>query len=150
MNKLSLPECNFTIKKNQDKNFIFDIVRKKYVVLTPEEWVRQHVVHFLISHRNYPTTLIGVEVSLHINKQQKRADIVCYNSNQEASLIVECKAPEVEIKQEVFEQISEYNLFLKAPYLLVTNGIKHAICKIDFELKTYNFIKEIPFYNQEH
>ena len=149
MYKLLLPEYNFTYKKINNQDYVLDIIRKKYIKLTPEEWVRQHVVHFLIEERNYPKSLIRLEVSMILHGQPKRADIVCYNSQNQAILVVECKAPEVSIKQDVFEQISHYNLELQAPYLLVTNGKKHAMCFIDLEKKTYDFITEIPFYESK-
>ncbi|HPM12578.1 MAG TPA: type I restriction enzyme HsdR N-terminal domain-containing protein [Bacteroidales bacterium] len=146
MQELSLPKFDFSIKKINNVPYIFDEIRKKYVKITPEEWVRQHIVKFLIHYKNYPPTLIQLEVSMKIYGLQKRADIVCYNSQGMALLVVECKAPEVSITNQVFHQISNYNILLKAPYLLVSNGITHAACSIDFDSKSYAFLHEIPNY----
>ncbi len=146
MYELNLPAFDFRVKKDKDFVSIFDVVRKKYVKLTPEEWVRQHVVHFLLEHKNYPASLMGVEVGMEIQTMQRRADIVCYDSQGNVLLITECKAPEVKITQTVFEQIAQYNMLLKAKYLLVTNGLEHFVCEIDSVHKSYRFLTEIPNY----
>lgn len=146
MYKLSLPEYNFACKKINDVDFLFDIIRKKYVKITPEEWVRQHIVHFLITEKKYPASLIGVEVSLTYNKMQKRADIVCYNSQAQPLVLIECKAPSITITQSVFEQIATYNAIFKVPYLVVSNGIAHYACTINYEEKSFLFLKDIPSY----
>lgn len=125
---------------------IFDKLRKKYMVLTPEEWVRQHYVSFLIEEKNYPTSLIAIEKQLTINNRKKRTDILVFNKNGEPEIIVECKAPQIKITQDTFDQIARYNLKLKATFLIVTNGLEHFYCKMDFKNETYIFLKEIPDY----
>lgn len=145
---LNLPQVEFNIKSNQNKQFIFDIIRKKYVVLTPEEWVRQHVIHYLISIKGYPKTLIAVEKQLTINKLKKRFDILVFNQSGLPEIIIECKAPKVHILQETFDQIARYNLKLKAHFLVVTNGLQHYFCKLDHENERYKFLEEIPNYKR--
>lgn len=146
MQVLNLPHFKFKIKSTENKYFIFDIVRKKYIVLTPEEWVRQHIVHYLIFKKKYPISLIAVEKQLTINTLNKRTDIVVYSSNGKPHIIVECKASNIKINQEVFNQIARYNLKLNANYLMVSNGLEHYYCKIDSENEKYNFLKELPHY----
>jgi hypothetical protein len=126
---------------------IFDVVRKKFVVLTPEEWVRQHVVHFLIDEKGFPTSLINVEKQIKLNNTIKRYDAVVFNSSGNISVIVECKAPSVKITQQTFDQIARYNLVLKADYLMVTNGLEHYYCRMDFENERYVFLEELPSKN---
>ena len=146
MYELNLPSFDFRLKKENSVVFIFDVIRKKFVKLTPEEWVRQHVVHFLLEQKHYPASLMNVEVGMEIQTMRRRADIVCYESDGGVRLITECKAPEVKITQTVFEQIAQYNMRLKAKYLLVTNGLEHFVCEINAEQKTYTFLQDIPPY----
>jgi len=146
MQKLKLPSYNFKLKINQNKPLIFDELRKKYMVLTPEEWVRQHFVCFLIHEKKYPISLIALEKQLTINNRKKRTDILVFNKAGNPEIIVECKAPSIKINQDTFDQIARYNLKLKANYLIVTNGLEHFYCKMDFENETYIFLKEIPDY----
>jgi hypothetical protein len=146
MIKLNLPTYNFKLKSKENKTLIFDKLRKKYMVLTPEEWVRQHFVHFLIDKKNYPTSLIALEKQLTINNRKKRTDILVFNSDGSPEIIVECKAPSIKITQDTFDQIARYNLKLQANFLIVTNGLEHFYCKMDFENETYIFLKEIPDY----
>ncbi|MBR3980266.1 MAG: type I restriction enzyme HsdR N-terminal domain-containing protein [Bacteroidales bacterium] len=146
MYELNLPTFDFRLKKENSVVFIFDVIRKKFVKLTPEEWVRQHVVHFLLEQKHYPASLMNVEVGMEIQTMRRRADIVCYESDGGVRLITECKAPEVKITQTVFEQIAQYNMCLKAKYLLVTNGLEHFVCEINAEQKTYTFLQDIPPY----
>ena len=146
MQKLNLPTYNFKLKSNENKTLIFDIIRKKYMVLTPEEWVRQHFVVFLMEEKKYPTSLIAVEKQLIINNRKKRTDILIFNSEGKPDIIVECKAPKIKITQNTFNQIARYNLKLKANFLVVTNGLEHFYCKMDFGNKSYIFLKEIPNY----
>ena len=146
MYELNLPTFDFRLKKENSIVFIFDVIRKKFVKLTPEEWVRQHVVHFLLEQKHYPASLMNVEVGMEIQTMRRRADIVCYESDGGVRLITECKAPEVKITQTVFEQIAQYNMCLKAKYLLVTNGLEHFVCEINAEQKTYTFLQDIPDY----
>ncbi|WP_215046362.1 type I restriction enzyme HsdR N-terminal domain-containing protein [Tenacibaculum dicentrarchi] len=146
MQKLNLPTYKFRLKSNDNKTFIFDNLRKKYLVLTPEEWVRQHFVQFLIEEKKYPVTLIALEKQLTINNLKKRTDIVIFSSDGTPNIIVECKAPKIKIAQDTFDQIARYNLKLNANYLIVTNGLEHYFCQLDKENETYVFLKDIPDY----
>jgi hypothetical protein len=125
---------------------IFDAIRKKFIILTPEEWVRQHVVQFLIAEKNYPISLINVEKVLKVNGLRKRYDVVVYNSDGSIFILIECKAPEVTISQSTFDQIARYNMTLKSHYLMVTNGLNHYFCQMDFENEKYQFLHELPNY----
>ena len=146
MTILNLPPCKFKIKSSENKRFIFDNLRKKYIVLTPEEWVRQHFVSYLINEKRYPESIMAVEKQLTINGLKKRTDILIFNKKGEPDIIVECKAPSIEITQSTFDQIARYNLKLNAKYLIVTNGLSHFYCQIDHEKEAYTFLKEIPSY----
>lgn len=147
MLKLNLPQYNFKIKSSENKTLIFDTLRKKYFILTPEEWVRQHFIRFLIDEKKYPISLIAVEKQLTINNLKKRSDILVFNIDGTPEIIVECKAPQVKITQHAFDQIARYNLKLQANYLIITNGLEHFYCRMDFEKETYIFLPEIPSYN---
>ena len=144
MQELNFPKFSFRLKNRENKRFIFDDIRKKFVVLQPEEWVRLHCVNYLITHKNYPKTLINVEKELKINGLSKRYDIVVFNPDGSIHLIVECKSPKISINQDTFDQIARYNL--NASYLMVTNGINHYYCAMDFEAERYRFLKDIPNY----
>jgi hypothetical protein len=146
MQPLNLPTYKFKIKSNENKYSIFDIVRKKYVFLTPEEWVRQHFIHFLIEEKKYPISLIAVEKKVTINNLTKRTDILIFNTEGLPNIIVECKAPSIKLNQEAFDQIARYNLKLNANYLIVTNGLEHFFCSMDKKNKQYIFLKDIPNY----
>ncbi|MBE7692422.1 type I restriction enzyme HsdR N-terminal domain-containing protein [Tenacibaculum finnmarkense] len=146
MQKLNLPTYKFRLKSNENKTLIFDNLRKKYLVLTPEEWVRQHFVQFLIEEKKYPATLIAIEKQLIINNLKKRTDIVIFSSDGTPNIIVECKAPKIKIAQDTFDQIARYNLKLNANYLIVTNGLEHYFCQLDKENETYIFLRDIPDY----
>ncbi len=146
MQKLNLPNYTFKLKNNENKTFIFDKWRKKYLVLTPEEWVRQHFVQFLIEEKKYPISLTALEKQLTINNLKKRTDIVIFSSDGTPNIIVECKAPKIKIGQDTFDQIARYNLKLNANYLIVTNGLQHYFCKLDKENETYIFLEDIPDY----
>ncbi|MBK5214081.1 MAG: type I restriction enzyme HsdR N-terminal domain-containing protein [Flavobacteriaceae bacterium] len=146
MLKLNFPEYPFRFKSSENKSLVFDEIRKKFVVLTPEEWVRLHVVQFLLKEKKYPKSLINVEKQLKLNNTTKRYDVVIFNNDGSIFLIVECKAPSVAITQDTFDQIARYNLALKAEYLMVTNGLEHYFCQMDFEAERYVFLKEIPNY----
>ncbi|GAK97055.1 hypothetical protein JCM19294_561 [Nonlabens tegetincola] len=126
---------------------IFDQVRKKFVVLTPEEWVRQHVVEFLLSRKRIPLNLLTVEKQIRVSGTLKRYDIVSYNKDGSVHLVVECKAPDVKITQETFDQIARYNKELQSEYLMVTNGLDHYFCTMDYETRGYTFIPDIPEYS---
>ena len=149
MKNLNFPSYNFRIKNSENKTHIFDEIRKKFVVLQPEEWVRQNCIQFLINEKNFPVNLINVEKVVRINGLNKRYDIIAYNSDGSIFLIVECKAPKVKISQSAFDQIARYNLTLKASYLMVTNGLNHYFCTIDHNLGIYNFLKELPSYEKK-
>ena len=146
MQPLNLPTYKFRIKSNENKLVIFDIIRKKYVVLTPEEWVRQHIVHYLIEEKKYPISLIAIEKKLTINGLTKRTDILVFNNKGLHEIIVECKAPKVKINQSSFDQIARYNLKLNANYLIVSNGLDHFFCSMDVKNECYVFLENIPTY----
>ncbi len=148
MQKLNFPPYSFRFKNSENKIAVFDDQRKKFVILTPEEWVRQHCVQFLKNQKNFPASLINVEKQLKIAGLTKRYDIVIFNSDGSIQLIVECKAPSVKITQETFDQIARYNLSLQADYLMVTNGLQHYYCQMDYEAENYNFLTEIPEYSR--
>jgi hypothetical protein len=150
LKKLNLPEYSFRIRKLNDKEQIFDEIRKRFVALTPEEWVRQNFIKYLVTEKQYPASLIAVEGALKLYKRRKRTDVVIYNNLGKPLLIVECKAPEVMINQEVFDQIVRYNMALDVKYLILTNGINHYSCVIDHKHQNYNFIKEFPSYKELH
>jgi hypothetical protein len=149
MQKLHFPSYSFRFKNSENKVAIFDEIRKKFVVLTPEEWVRQHTIQYLIQECKYPKSLINVEKQVKINGMSKRYDIVIFNSDGSIFLVVECKQPDVMISQNTFDQIARYNFTLKARYLMVTNGLNHYFCQMDFENEKYNFLKALPNYNQK-
>jgi len=148
MQKLNLPSCSFKLKSNEKQSLIFDKVRKKYVVLTPEEWVRQHFVSFLITEKKYPISLVAVEKQLQLHTRVKRTDILVFSAAGTPHIIVECKAPSVKITQDTFDQIARYNLALNATYLVVTNGLEHIVCQMDFEQEKYVFLEQIPSYER--
>ena len=141
---LNLPKAELSIKSKKNKQFIFDIIRKKFMVLTPEEWVRQHVVHFLIHQKKYPKSIIAVEKQLTINTLKKRFDVLVFNTQAKPEIIVECKAPKIKITQDTFDQIARYNLKLNAKYLMVTNGLQHYFCMMDAVNKMYVFLEDLP------
>ena len=143
---MNFPVYSFRFKNSENKVSIFDEIRKKFILLTPEEWVRQHCVHFLNQELNYPLSSIGLEGKLVINEQMKRFDILVYN-NGEPLILVECKAASIKIDQKVFDQIARYNLKLNVPFIWVTNGLNHFFATIDYKAQQYNFIKELPQYN---
>ena len=130
------------MKSEGEKTYIFDVVRKKYLLLTPEEWVRQNFIHYLNKEKKYPLGLMGVEQMVKYNSLKTRADIVMYNTEGKANIIVECKAPDVKITQDTFNQIAKYNSQLKVKYLLVTNGMNHYCCKMDYESNRITFLEE--------
>lgn len=146
MQHLNFQQYTFRFKNSENKVAIFDEIRKKFIILQPEEWVRQHCVQYLIQHKNYPKSLINVEKELILNDLKKRYDIVVFNPNGSIFLIVECKAPEIKINQSTFDQVAQYNLKLNATYLMVTNGLEHYYCKMDFVNERYQFLEDIPDY----
>ena len=146
MDLLKLPDVSSQIKVDPEKNTIFDSFRKKFVALTPEEWVRQHFLHYLVQYLNYPAGLISVEMALQYNKLSRRCDIVVFTRNGVPKMIIECKAPKVKISQKAFDQVAAYNLKLKVDFLVVTNGLNHFCCKMDYTNNSYTFLQEIPDY----
>ncbi len=145
MRELNLPEANLTIREHS-RIEVFDIFRNKYVACTPEEWVRQHLLHFLVNHRHYPQSLIAVEKSLDINGLQRRFDAVVHNRNLQPLMIVECKAPEVILSQQVFDQIMAYNYDMQLKYILISNGIQH-IC-MHKQTNRFVYLNDIPVYDE--
>jgi hypothetical protein len=145
---LQLPPYAFKITDQNGQLILFDAIRKKNIVLTPEEWVRQHFVQYLINQKNYPKTLIKLEGGHKLYGKAKRSDIVVYNPAGEKILLVECKAPSVTIDQKTFDQVAHYNMVHKVKILAVTNGLQHYFCRIDFEARSYSFIEELPDYTQ--
>lgn len=146
ISKLNLPEVELSTKQTNGKIQVFDILRKRYVALTPEEWVRQHFIHYLIKYKGYPATLLGNEVPLKVGNLQKRCDSVLYSKEAEPVMIVEYKASTVNITQEVFDQICRYNITMRVPYLIVSNGMQHYCCHVDYKKGTYSFLPDVPSY----
>ena len=144
MQKLNFPAYTFRFKNSENKVSIFDEIRKKFIILTPEEWIRQHVIQFLLQDKNYPKSYINVEKLIKVNDLSKRYDVIVYQTNGEIYLLIECKSSDVKIDQNTFDQIARYNLTLKAKYLMVTNGLNHYFCQMDFENEKYIFLKELP------
>ena len=143
---LNLPSYPFKLKEEAGNYFIFDEIRKKFILLTPEEWVRQHVVQYLIHEKKYPRSLIKLEGGLKLNSLQKRTDILFFNSDGKKTLLVECKAPHIPITQETFDQIARYNFIHRVKWLMVSNGLRHFYCEIDIDNGTYHFVNELPLY----
>lgn len=146
MQQLNFPLYTFRFKNSENKVSIFDEIRNKFILLTPEEWVRQNVVQYILLEKKYPKSLINVEKSLKVNGLTKRYDIVVFNPDGSLFLLIECKAPEIKTSQNTFDQIARYNMTLKSKYLMVTNGLNHYFCQMDFEKEKYVFLKELPDY----
>ncbi len=148
MIKLNLPPFEIKLRGTQARPMIFDILRKKFIALTPEEWVRQHFIHFLVEHKGYPSALLANEIQLTVGDKVLRADSVLYSRELKPRMIIEYKAPHIPITQKVFDQISIYNMLLHVDYLVVSNGLQHYICKMDYESKKYVFLEDIPSYKK--
>jgi len=146
LKQLNLPEYSFKITGKESNEMILDPLRRKYVKLTPEEWVRQNFIQYLINEGKYPAGLLGIEVFFRMNKLKRRIDILVHNRSGEPILIVECKSPDVKIDEDVFEQIATYNMKYKVPYLIVTNGLHHYACKFDHENMKFEYLLVIPVY----
>ena len=146
MYELNLPKYGIKIKNDKGHQSIFDVLRRKYVALTPEEWVRQHFMHFLIEHKGYPKALMANEIQLAIGNKKLRCDSVLYDRTLKPRMIIEYKAPTVSITQKVFDQITIYNMLLHVDYLVVSNGIKHYCCRMDYANQKYLFLEDIPDY----
>jgi len=149
---VQLPVLNFPlpvfriIPGSGQSSKIFDMIRRKYVLLTPEEWVRQHLLNYLTKEKKFPSSLIAVEKSVKVNALPRRTDVLVYNSRLEKLLLAECKAPSVKITQSVFDQAARYNMTLDVKYFVLTNGLETYCCTMDHRLKKYNFLKEVPSY----
>ena len=141
MTRLNLPPFEIKLRGTKAQPQIFDILRKKYIALTPEEWVRQHFVHFLVEHKGYPAALMANEIQLKVGEKTLRADSVLYSRDLKPRMIIEYKAPHIPITQKVFDQISIYNMLLHVDYLVVSNGLQHYICKMDYNDKKYLFLR---------
>lgn len=148
MYQLNLPTYDLRLRRIGNRDMIFDVLRRKYVALTPEEWVRQHFVHFLIEHKGYPTALLANEIELRIGGKHLRADTLLYNKELRPHMLIEYKSPTIALTQKVFDQISAYNLLLHTDYLIVSNGMQHICCRMDYEQNTYHFLEEIPDYSE--
>ena len=146
MFRLNLPPYPIKIQEKGEKRQIFDFLRRKWVALTPEEWVRQHFTHYLVEHKGYPQALLANEVELRIGEKRLRCDTLLYNKELRPRMIIEYKAPNIQIQQKTFDQISVYNLLLKVDYLVVSNGLLHYCCKMDYERQSYQFLEDIPNY----
>jgi hypothetical protein len=144
--KLNLPPYEIRLSERGGHRLIYDHLRRKYVALTPEEWVRQHFVHFLTAHKGYPQSLLANEVELRLGDKSLRCDTLLYTSSMQPRMIIEYKAPTITLQQKTFDQIAVYNLLLKVDYLVVSNGLQHFCCRMDYERNTYEFLKEIPDY----
>ncbi|MDH6354039.1 hypothetical protein M2132_000359 [Dysgonomonas sp. PH5-45] len=147
---LNLPPFNIKLKKANGKIMVWDGLRGKYVVLTPEEWVRQHFVNYLVHEKGYPPALMANEVQIELNNLKKRCDTIIYNRNLTPLAVVEYKAPDVKVSQETFDQIIRYNMALKVGYLIVSNGLEHYCCCIDYQKQTFSFMEDIPHYGCLH
>lgn len=148
MTRLNLPPFDIKLKGTKEHPLVFDILRKKYITLTPEEWVRQHFIHFLVEHKGYPAALLANEIQLKVGDKTLRADSVLYSRELKPRMIIEYKAPHICINQKVFDQISIYNMLLHVDYLVVSNGLQHYICKMDYLGKKYLFLEDIPSYDE--
>ncbi len=146
MSGLNLPSFELKIKKQNNKDYIFDRLRKQFIRLTPEEYVRQHFINYLIEHKSYSEALMANEVMIEVGNLKKRCDTVLYDRFMNPLLVVEYKSPTVKITQETFDQIVMYNMTLQVPWLIVSNGLQHFCCRIDYENKNYSFESEIPVY----
>ena len=146
MFRLNLPPYPIKIQEKGEKRQIFDFLRRKWVALTPEEWVRQHFTHYLTEQKGYPKTLLANEVELRIGEKRLRCDTLLYNKELRPRMIIEYKAPTIQIQQKTFDQISVYNLLLKVDYLIVSNGLQHYCCKMDYPNQKYTFLETIPDY----
>ena len=149
MVSLNFPKYEFRFKSRENKTLVFDIIRKKYVVLTPEEWVRQHCLHFLVDEKKYPAGRTLVERRLKVVTLEKRLDIAVCDPKGKIELLVECKAPNVVLNQKVFDQIARYNWEVRAEMLMVTNGLEHYYCQMDYTKGAYIFLRELPNYRED-
>lgn len=148
MIELNLPPYAYKLKQNNGSVQIWDAVRRKYVVLTPEEWVRQHFIAYLVGSKKYPLGRIGNEISLSLNGRSRRCDTLVYDAEGQPLVLIEYKAPHISVSQKVFEQAVRYNICFRVPYIMLSNGISHYCCHIDYDSRKYSFLTEIPLYNE--
>jgi hypothetical protein len=148
MQQLNLPQYNFNLKTENNRLFIRDVIRKKYLLLTPEEWVRQHIIQYLISEKEFPQSLFSVESGIKINTLQKRYDAVVYSRSGKPMVLIECKAPSVPINQKVFEQVTNYNSRVNSPYMLVTNGMQHFFLYLESTSGKFIFTHTVPAFSE--
>lgn len=148
MYELNLPKYEWQLGGTREKPQIFDFLRRRFVKLTPEEWVRQHFVHWLVDHKGYPKGLLGNEIELHVGDKKLRCDSILYDLQAQPKMIIEYKAPTIALTQKVFDQISVYNLLLQVDYLVVSNGMQHYCCRMNYEQRNYGFLPDIPDYEK--
>ena len=146
--EINLPPYEIKLREHDGKRQIFDFLRRRYVALTPEEWIRQHFVHYLMAYKGYPKGLLANEVELAVGEKKLRCDTLLYNKALQPQMIVEYKSPEIELTQRVFNQITAYNFLLHVDYLVVSNGRQHYCCRMDYEHQTYTFLQDIPAYGE--
>lgn len=148
MNRLNLPQYKINVSNRNGRTVIFDDLRRKFVSLTPEEWVRQHFIHFLIEHKGYPKELLANEVEIMCGQKRLRCDSVLYDKSMQPQMIIEYKAPEIALTQKTLNQISAYNMLMKVDYLIISNGMQHFCCKTDYENRKFVLLKDIPSYDE--
>jgi type I site-specific restriction endonuclease len=141
---VEFPSFDFNVKTENGKRYIFDIIRKKFILNTPEEWVRQHIVHYLISEKNYQKNYISVEHAIELNGLRKRCDIVVFNRQFQPAFIIECKKPEIDLTQHIFDQAGRYNLKLKVPFVAITNGTQNMVATVDFSNSSFKLLQSYP------
>ncbi len=148
MKPLNLPPVSFRTRQHAGKMQVFDVIRKKFVALTPEEWVRQHFIHFLMDQKHYPSGLIAVEMQVAVNGLKQRADVVVYNRKGKPVVVVECKAPSVAVSKSVFDQAARYNMQLQVDYLIVTNGLQHYCAHLNGTGNAYQMLPDFPDFSE--
>lgn len=148
LQKITIPKFEYKTKVENDDLYIFDIIRKKYILLTPEEWVRQGLIHYLINDFNYPKGMMQVETGLKYDHRQKRSDILVYDRNTNPFLLIECKSMEVSLGQNTLEQVSQYNLSIQAKYIMISNGLEFSVFLFDKEKREYATINKIPIFEE--
>lgn len=148
MIELNLPKYPARLTRRDGKPYIYDELRRKFVRLTPEEWVRQHFVHFLLDEGDYPKELMQNEVGLQLGATTKRCDTLLYDRSLRPQMILEYKAPHIPLSEAVLQQIVRYNYVLRVPYLVLSNGIEHLVCQIDYDEMTYTFLPKFPAYSE--
>lgn len=145
---LNFPQTELKLTRKEGQVFVWCLIRKKSLVLTPEEWVRQHLINYLIKEKKIPIGLIAVEMSISINNLSRRCDVVAFGTDGNPKIIIECKAADVSLTENVFHQIAQYNAALKVDYLMVTNGLDHIICHIDREKNEMSYLELLPLWNE--